>query len=152
MKTSGTLILIFATVFCSTGALAQNGINDKALLQGQSFTEKKYDARKPVFLFKHSRNLLVKYNPATLTFGGLLFFYQKTISPQIGASCPYVISCSNFSKQCIQHYGLLKGMALTADRLTRCTQFTLIDLRPFQLTKDKKIIDPVEQYTFKHVH
>jgi putative component of membrane protein insertase Oxa1/YidC/SpoIIIJ protein YidD len=102
------------------------------------------------YLFHGKRNVLVKYNPVSLFFGGLLFAYQKAISPQIAVSCPYEINCSNFSKRCIQKYGLLKGIALTADRLTRCTQYTLIDLKNVQLNKQKKIIDPVEQYTLRH--
>jgi putative component of membrane protein insertase Oxa1/YidC/SpoIIIJ protein YidD len=132
--------------------MAQTNTLNKVLLEKQDFAEKRYDRRKPEFLFKSSKNVLVKYNPVTLTFGSLLFMYQKGISPQLSANCPYVINCSNFSKQCIQHYGMVKGIALTADRLTRCTQFTLIDLRPSQFTKERRIIDPVEQYTFKHAH
>jgi putative component of membrane protein insertase Oxa1/YidC/SpoIIIJ protein YidD len=104
-------------------------------------------------MFKGNKSFLIKYNPLSLTFGGLLFLYQKGISPQVSVNCPYEISCSNFSKQCIQQYGLIKGVALTADRLTRCTQFTLIDLKPIQFSKKNKIVDPIGQYTLKnHVH
>lgn len=122
---------------------------DTFLLKKQDFNDHTFDARKPTFLFRYSKSVLIKYNPVTLSFGGLLFFYQKAISPQISANCPYEINCSNFGKQCIQHYGFIKGISLTADRLTRCTQFTLIDMVPIMLTKEKRIIDPVEQYTLK---
>lgn len=152
MKKAFIFLLIITVCLLVQTAVAQTNSLNKVLLEKQDFAEKRYDRRKPEFLFKNSKNVLVKYNPVTLTFGSLLFMYQKGISPQLSANCPYVINCSNFSKQCIQHYGMVKGIALTADRLTRCTQFTLIDLRPSQFTKERRIIDPVEQYTFKHAH
>lgn len=133
-------------------ARAQQMLNSDSLLWTQDFKVHTYDSRKPSFLFAGHKNVVLKYNPVSLVFGGLLYFYQKAISPQISAQCPYEINCSSFSKQCIQHYGLLKGISLTADRLTRCTQYTVIDLLPSQLNGAKKIIDPVEQYTFKHAH
>lgn len=152
MKKAFILLLLISISLHVQKVMAQSNSLNKVLLEKQDFTEKKYDRRKPEFLFKNSKSVLVKYNPVTLTFGSLLFMYQKGISPQLSANCPYVINCSNFSKQCIQHYGMVKGIALTADRLTRCTQFTLIDLRPSQFTKERRIIDPIEQYTFKHAH
>ena len=147
--------IVYIVLFlCCTGNLwAQNKLNELALIKQQNFTKHQYDKRKVTYLFKDKKNVLLKYNPVSLAFGGLLYLYQKGISPQVSVNCPYEISCSNFSKKCIQHYGLIKGLALTADRLTRCTQFTLIDLKPIQFNRVNKIIDPVEQYTLKqHDH
>jgi putative component of membrane protein insertase Oxa1/YidC/SpoIIIJ protein YidD len=129
---------------------AQQHLDVERLLNDQKFEKHEYDKRRVSYLFKGNKNFLVKYNPVSLVFGGLLLMYQKGISPQISVNCPYEISCSNFSKQCIQHYGLIKGLALTADRLTRCTQFTLIDLKPIQFNKRNKIIDPIQQYSLRH--
>lgn len=133
---------------------AQNVFNSSTeeLLKNQNFEEKQFAKRKVSFLFKEKKNVLVKYNPITLTFGSLLFFYQKVMSPQISVDCPYELSCSNFSKNCIYKYGLIKGIALTADRLTRCTQFTMIDLEPIQINNKGKIIDPIENYKLGHWH
>jgi putative component of membrane protein insertase Oxa1/YidC/SpoIIIJ protein YidD len=144
------LILTVLAITFTFNLFGQNKLNELKLIQDQNFTKHEYDKRKVSYLFKENKNYLVKYNPVSLVFGGLLFLYQKGISPQISVNCPYEISCSNFSKKCIQHYGLLKGVALTADRLTRCTQFTLIDLKAIQFNKKNKIIDPIEQYSFKH--
>lgn len=138
--------LLLGFIFMASSGMAQK-LSDANLIKQQNFTQKKYDKRKVTYLFKQNRNVFVKYNPVSLTFGGLLYFYQKAISPQISVDCPYEINCSNFGKQCIQHYGLLKGVALTADRLTRCTQFTLIDLHPIDFNKNSKIIDPIERYS-----
>ena len=140
-------------MICALYVKAQSQLNDKQLLKEQRFEKHEYDKRRVSYMFHGNRNFIVKYNPVSLVFGGLLLLYQKAISPQISVNCPYEISCSNFSKQCIQHYGLFKGVALTADRLTRCTQFTLIDLKPIQFNKRNKIIDPIEQYSLKqHDH
>ena len=136
------ILLIFLKMNC----FGQNAINEVALLKEQNFKENKFDVRKVSYLFSNTNNILVKYNPVSLTFGGLLFFYQKAISPQISVDCPYELNCSNFSKRCIQHFGLLKGISLTADRLTRCSQFTLIDIKPIDFTDNHKIKDPIESY------
>lgn len=144
-------ILLLSLFFSFNFALkAQNGPDINSLLNEQKFEKHEFDRRKVSYMFHGKKNLLVKYNPLSLFFGGLLFVYQKAISPQISVSCPYEINCSNFSKRCIQHYGLVKGIALTADRLTRCTQYTMIDLKKIQIGKNKKIIDPIEQYTLKY--
>ena len=143
-------ILLLFFLSQTSQLFSQNNLDELRLIKEQSFVKHEYDKRRVSYMFKGNKSWLLKYNPISLTFGGLLFLYQKGISPQISVNCPYELSCSNFSKQCIQHYGLLKGVALTADRLTRCTQFTLIDLKPIQFDRKNKIIDPIEQYTLKH--
>ncbi len=142
LKSLSFIALIFLKINC----FGQNSIDEIALLKEQNFKENKFDVRKVSYLFSNTNNVLVKYNPVSLTFGGLLFFYQKAISPQISVDCPYEINCSNFSKRCIQHFGLLKGVSLTADRLTRCSQFTLIDIKPIDFNNKNKIIDRIESY------
>jgi putative membrane protein insertion efficiency factor len=52
-----------------------------------------------------------------------LSVYQNNISAIISADCLYNPSCSRFSRQAINEYGLLKGVLVTADRLTRCSAF-----------------------------
>jgi putative component of membrane protein insertase Oxa1/YidC/SpoIIIJ protein YidD len=146
----GKALILFILVLCVVEVKAQKGPNVTTMLNDQQFVKHEFDKRHVSYMFQGKKNVVVKYNPVSLFFGGLLLFYQKAISPQIAVSCPYEINCSNFSKKCIQHYGLLKGIALTADRLTRCTQYTLIDLKNVQLNKNKKIIDPIEQYTLKY--
>ena len=85
--------------------------------------------RKITYLFA-GKNGFVKYNPVSLVLGGMLMFYQAGISHLIGAACPFEVNCSDFSRQCIHRYGILKGIPLTTDRLTRCTRIAFIDLVP----------------------
>ncbi len=100
------------------------------------------------YIFK-DRNALVKYNPLSLVFGGSLFFYQRVISPQISAGCAYEISCSNFSKQSIRMFGLVKGIALSTDRLTRCNKIASADFHPVMINAQIKVIDAPEMYKLR---
>jgi uncharacterized protein len=102
--------------------------SDWDIISKTTFTQKKFETKRKVTYLFAGKNALVKYNPLSLAFGGLMLLYQSSISTQIGAACPYEINCSNFSKMCIQQYGLLKGIPLTADRLTRCTRLAFIDM------------------------
>ena len=49
-----------------------------------------------------------------------LRIYQEVISPTKGRDCPSYPSCSAYSIQALQQYGLLQGLLMTADRLHRC--------------------------------
>jgi uncharacterized protein len=93
------------------------------------------------------KSWLARYNPVSLTLKGAMFGYQKLVSQQLARSCPYQISCSNFSKQAISEYGLMKGIFLSADRLTRCTRIGLLDVRPVDMDEiDGSIIDSLSRY------
>ena len=51
---------------------------------------------------------------------GLIRLYQKFISSQDKPACNFHPTCSRFGMACIQEYGVLRGILLTADRLLRC--------------------------------
>tara|TARA_B110000046_G_C12915356_1_gene364704 strand:+ start:360 stop:839 length:480 start_codon:yes stop_codon:yes gene_type:complete len=150
-----TKIFILAGLFILGNgfqAKSQFSENQKAELRSVDLHEHIYDARRPKFL-KISKSAIINYNPITLTFSGALFIYQKVISPQLQSRCPYEISCSAFSFASIQEYGLFKGVALSADRLTRCTQFTAIDMLPSQMNdRTGMLIDNPSKYSTKGDH
>lgn len=75
---------------------------------------------------------------------GLIRLYQKFISSQDGPSCNFTPTCSHFGIACIQEYGMLRGIILTADRLIRCN-----GLQSTHYHKDLKTgknIDPISDY------
>ncbi len=119
------LIIILCSL--SSALCCQTKTDNDLIFEKKTFVSSFETKRQVTYLFA-GKNVFVKYNPLSLAFGGLMYVYQKTISVQIGAACPYEINCSNFSKQCIQKYGVLKGIPLTADRLTRCTKLAGIDM------------------------
>lgn len=111
--------------------LIQNHVADSAIFKINN---------KVSYVFK-GKNWLVKYNPVSLVFGGGLLFYQKIISPQIMMGCTFNPSCSNFSKGCIHEFGAVKGIFLSADRLTRCTRLSSIDFHPILFAENGKVND-----------
>lgn len=120
------LLFVVLCLLC-TSVFSQTKTDDDLIFEKTTFVNSFESKREVTYLFA-GKNAFIKYNPVSLVFGGLLYAYQKTISVQIGAACPYEVNCSNFSKRCIQQYGILKGIPLTADRLTRCTKLAGIDM------------------------
>ncbi len=57
----------------------------------------------------------------TKRFGiGLIHVYRKTLSPFFAGSCRYEPSCSMYTEQAIQKYGLAKGGWMGAKRIASC--------------------------------
>ena len=91
----------------------------------------------------------IRFNPQEtselkLAVTGLIRLYQKFISSQDGPTCNFIPSCSRFGMGCIQAYGVLRGVFLTADRLLRCN-----GSQSRHYHKDSvagKYIDPVSDY------
>jgi len=53
----------------------------------------------------------------------IIKMYQYVISPIMPVSCRFIPTCSEYSIQALQKYGLLKGLFLTIKRLLRCHPF-----------------------------
>ncbi len=54
----------------------------------------------------------------------LIKLYQKAISPFFGKSCRYYPSCSEYTVQAIEKYGVVKGTLKGAWRILRCNPFS----------------------------
>lgn len=91
-------------------------------------------------------SVLKRYNPILLLLNGSLKGYQKVISPQFSANCLYELSCSRFSQAAIQEYGIVKGLALTADRLARCNRISASTINPYRVNEKGKVIDSPNMY------
>ncbi len=63
---------------------------------------------------------------------GIISLYQKTLSPDHGllkarfpyGYCRHYPSCSEYSKQAITKYGLIKGGWMGINRVVRCNPFS----------------------------
>ena len=57
----------------------------------------------------------------------IIEFYQKTLSKyfdNIGIKCKFYPSCSEYTKQAIIKYGLIKGCFLSVKRIIKCNPFS----------------------------
>lgn len=57
----------------------------------------------------------------------LIEFYQRRISPLFqfcGIHCKYYPTCSEYMKQAIEKYGIIKGIFLGIKRLLKCNPFS----------------------------
>ncbi len=75
---------------------------------------------------------------------GLIRLYQKFISSQDSPACNFLPTCSRFGMACIQEYGVVRGILLTADRLLRCNGSQSQHYHKDEATG--KYIDPTSDY------
>lgn len=142
----------FLLLYCiCLNVVAQNKKSDLLLIKEQNFYDASYDKREVKFLLSSKKNPIIRYNPVSLTFGLFMYFYQKVLSAQVSSGCSFQVSCSNFSMVAIKKFGLIKGIALSADRLMRCNQLAAIDIDVLDLDfKNQKIRDDISLYYFHH--
>ena len=47
-------------------------------------------------------------------------FYQSAISPYLGNKCRYQPTCSHYTVEAIEEWGVIKGVWMGAKRIGRC--------------------------------
>jgi uncharacterized protein len=78
-----------------------------------------------------------------IIIAALLFLYQKTISPDHGVffwssrRCRFFPSCSEYAKQALRQYGLLRGGVLSAARIISCGPWSAGGYAPLPSTHNK---------------
>ena len=53
-------------------------------------------------------------------FVWFILAYQKIISPLMGPSCRFHPTCSDYAKEAIEEYGILRGTWLALRRISKC--------------------------------
>ena len=143
-------------LFTITGLLfsfqlpAQNAPEDLSLISTVDFSKQGFEKRDIRFMLPQSDNPVLRYNPVSLFFGSLMYVYQGAFSPQISAQCRFSLSCSAFSRECIREYGLVKGIALSADRIMRCNRIAVLDVHPADFNTSFLVIDSPIKYRINH--
>ena len=140
------IFLGFLFLFLGLGAFSQDRLSSDILLIKKVRVDHNHDSKtvRP-YIYGENSTAFQKANPVNMVFGGLLFLYQNTLSQQFSANCLYNPSCSEFSKQCIHDYGILKGMFLSADRIMRCNRIAATGIHPLRI-ENNKVSDPVNFY------
>jgi hypothetical protein len=54
----------------------------------------------------------------------MIRFYQKFISPVMGAHCRFYPTCSHYAVEALEKYGVWKGTYLAVRRILRCHPFS----------------------------
>lgn len=54
----------------------------------------------------------------------LIVFYQKHISPHMGKHCKYYPTCSEYTRQAVDKYGIIRGSLLGIIRILKCNPFS----------------------------
>ena len=65
-------------------------------------------------IFKLPRKILVS----------LIRGYQLCISPRLGKHCKYYPACSEYTRQAVDKYGIIKGSLLGIIRILKCNPFS----------------------------
>ena len=54
---------------------------------------------------------------------GLIRFYKRFLSPLLPSACIYEPTCSMYTYQAIERFGIIRGTWLGAKRIARCHPF-----------------------------
>lgn len=123
---------------------------DTEMLRNSLKPVTEHSSQRPDVITPRSQRSLARYNPLHLTFSGLMFVYQRYVSPQLPSECLFEHSCSNFSKSLIAEYGLIRGIPFTADRLMRCNRIAATDIHPLFIGEStNRVMESVSVYKTK---
>ncbi|HIJ87828.1 MAG TPA: membrane protein insertion efficiency factor YidD [Desulfuromonadales bacterium] len=50
-------------------------------------------------------------------------FYQKMLSPLLPRTCRFYPSCSEYSRESLIRYGVVRGLLLAVGRISKCHPF-----------------------------
>lgn len=131
MKANSVLLFVLFFGLFSNAAFAQEIDLLGDLLQVDSIVQQQIpDSGHRPYVYKNQPKSFKTLNPVSLLYGGSLYLYQNYFSQHLSASCLYNPTCSDFSKQAVKEYGLIKGTLLSFDRLSRCNRIAATDLNP----------------------
>ncbi len=145
LKGSSFVLLL---LFFSAAGFAQSIDRSADLLLAASLPEQQvHHPLKRSYIFRNQPKTLKNSNPVSLIYGGSLYVYQNFVSQHFSADCLYDPSCSDFSKQAVKAYGLIKGTLLSFDRLSRCNRIAATNLDPGMMNKKThRFSDSVNRY------
>ena len=65
----------------------------------------------------------------------IIKFYQYAISPFFGSNCRFMPTCSAYTIEAIQNFGIVKGIWLGMKRILRCRPGCSCGIDPLPKTK-----------------
>lgn len=55
---------------------------------------------------------------------GLIWLYQKAVSPWLGSNCRYEPTCSCYFQGAVEQHGFVRGLALGTKRICSCHPYS----------------------------
>jgi len=145
LKTSSSILFLF--LLSCTGFAQKINLNADLLLVDSVSKQQVHHSEKRIYIYKNQPKTFRNSNPVSLMYGGSLYVYQNFVSQHFSANCLYDPSCSDFSKQAVKEFGLIKGTLLSFDRLSRCNRIAATDLDPNLINKKTyRFSDSVKRY------
>lgn len=135
------LLLLFS--FSLFSQSEQSGLNGVILDKTFSYYELNNTQHKKIISFKDKKTV-AKINPINYLAAGLLFFYQIILSEQIQADCTYEISCSNYTKWCINKDGFIVGSLKGLHQLSTCFPANVDDCPNYKISTNLKIKNQID--------
>ncbi len=131
-------ILILSVAILASNILYCQRSEDFAFIA----TEKLID-KEAIVNSNHKRHSSKKESLFLIVLKSPIMFYREFISTQLKPRCYFYPSCSQFSIEAMQQYGI-KGFFLGIDRITRCNVFSE-DKYPYY-NNTHRLYDPVNHY------
>ncbi len=146
-KNKTVFVLLFLLVVATSGYAQEIDLKRDLLLVDSILERQMPESGHRPYIYKNQPKTFKNSNPVSLFYGGSLYVYQNMFSQHLSASCLYNPSCSDFSKQAVKEYGLIKGTLLSFDRLSRCNRIAATDLNPEDIdTHVHRFHDSVKEY------
>ena len=148
-KFTGRAFCCMCLILATSHGFADKPLNDSELLRsGHDASVVEQDGSGVSFMDAGSDRFLSRVNPVRLSLGGMMYVYQRFVSPQLPSECLYHPTCSGFSKELIRDLGLIKGVTATADRLSRCNRVAAFDIHPMHIHEESgKAVEDTGIYT-----
>ncbi len=130
-------------VFSTCAVRAQDKTGTSALILHATFDQwhELKPAKRKLMAFKKRASY---FNPFNYLSAGLLFTYQNVFSEQIQADCNYQVSCSEYTKKCIERTGFVSGTLTGFNQWTECFSGALYEHPPVFRNNHNKIINTAE--------
>jgi uncharacterized protein len=142
----GMIIIVVFSMKISIKAQQPDFKSDIEIIN-KTLSERIPDPYKRPYIYKDEPSVIKKINPVNIIFGTSLYVYQNVLSKHVASGCLYTPSCSEFSKDAIREFGVLKGTFLSADRVNRCNLFSATDLKNHRKDpKTNRYPDPAGRY------
>lgn len=137
------LIILFFLCFITSIAQPSDTLLTHIILT-KKFVKQEVVKYTPTLAKPLSDSSKVKVNPVHFVAAGMLYTYQVVFSEQIQADCIYHLSCSKYTKLCIEKFGLVKGTLQGFHQFSNCFEGVIYDYPDYKVNSIQKINNTID--------